>query len=155
MSDRVRVGVIGTSWFADGYHVPWLKSHPKAVVSAICGRNQVRAEEVAKKHAIPQVFSDFSAMIDKADLDAVVIIAPDDLHYPMTMCALDAGLHVLCEKPLARTAAEAKEMYEKAQRAGVIHMTFFTWRWMAHHQYLKQLVDSGYIGRCYFCQIRY
>src|SRR5260221_5953891 len=149
MPERVRVGVIGTSYFADGYHIPWLKSHPKAVLAAICGRNQDRAEAVAKKHGIPQVFTDYRTMIENARLDAVVIVTPDNLHHPMTMYALDAGLHVLCEKPLARSAVEAREMYEKAQSMGVKHMTFFTWRWMPHHQYMKQLVNSGYIGRWY------
>src|SRR5690242_16089622 len=95
MADQVRVGVIGTSYFVDGYHLPWLKSHPQAILVAICGRNQDRAEAVAKKHFIPQVFSDYRAMIDDADLDAVVIVTPDNLHFPMTMCALDARLHVL------------------------------------------------------------
>ena len=88
-------------------------------------------------------------MIEKGDLHAIEIITPDDLHYPMTMDALDAGLHVLCEKPLALNAAQAKEMYEKAEAAGVVHMTFFTYRWLPHYRYLKELVDEGYVGRCF------
>ncbi len=155
MAERVRVGVIGTSWFADLVHLPWLKSHPGADVSAICGRNQDRAQEIAKKHDIPQVFSDYRTMIEKGNLDAVLIITPDNMHYEMTMYALEFKLHVLCEKPLASNAIQAKEMYEKAERTGVKHMTFFTWRWPPHHQYLKQLLDSGYIGRPFDSHFRY
>jgi predicted dehydrogenase len=94
-------------------------------------------------------------MIAKGDLQAIVIATPDDLHYPMTMDALDAGLHVLCEKPLARTAAQAREMYERAEAVGVRHMTYFTWRWPPHYRYLKALVESDYTGRVYHANIRY
>ena len=155
MAERVRVGVIGTSWFADLVHLPWIKSHPGADLCAICGRNQDRAQEMAKKHDIPQVFSDYHTMIEKGNLDAVVVAAPDNLHYEMTMYALEHKLHVLCEKPLASNAVQAKEMYEKAESADVKHMAFFTWRWPPHHRYLKQLVDSGYIGRPFDAHIHY
>lgn len=155
MTERVRVGIIGTSWFTDLVHLPWLKSHPGAEVVAVCGRNPERASELAKKHGVPQVFSDYRTMIETGKLDAVLVVTPDNLHYEMTMHALEHKLHVLCEKPLASNATQAKEMYEKAESAGVKHMTFFTWRWMPHHQHMKQLVDSGYIGRPFDAHFRY
>ena len=117
MSDKVRVGVVGTSWFADLMHLPNLKSHVHAEIAAICGRNRDRAEEMARKYEIPLVYTDYREMIDKGDLHAVVIVTPDDVHYPITMDALDAELHVLCEKPLALDAAHAKRMYERAEAA--------------------------------------
>ncbi len=134
MKDRVRVGVIGTSWYADFMHLAALKSHPNAHIAAICGRNRERAEELARKHDIPRAFTDYRAMIDQAGLDAVVVCTPDDLHYPMTMAALDAGLHVLCEKPLALTLTQARAMLAKAESAGVRHMTYFTHRWEPHNR---------------------
>jgi predicted dehydrogenase len=151
----VRVGVVGTSWFADMLHLPNLKSHSRATIVAICGRNRDRAEKMARKYEIPSVFNDYREMIDKGNLHAIVIITPDDLHYPMTMDALDAGLHILCEKPLAHNAEQARAMYEKAETVGVKHMTFFTHRWLPHHRYMKELVDRGYVGRCFHCHIRY
>jgi predicted dehydrogenase len=155
MADRVRVGVIGTSWFADLMHLPNLKSHPQAEIAAICGRNRERAGEMARKYGIPAVYTDYREMIETGDLHAVEVITPDDLHYPMTMAALDAGLHVLCEKPLALNAAQAEEMADKAAAAGVVHMTFFTYRWLPHYRYLKELVDEGYVGRPFHCHMRY
>ncbi len=155
MSDTVRVGVIGTSWFADLMHLPNLKSHPRAEIAAICGRNRSRAQEMADKYSIPQVYTDYRELIDKAHVDAVVIITPDHMHYPMTMVALEAGLHVLCEKPLAMNADQAREMLNKAEEAGVKHMTFFTYRWLPSYRYLRQLVEAGTIGRCYHCDFRY
>lgn len=148
MADRVRVGVIGTSAFwTEWYYLPALKTHPRARLAAICGRNQNRAAELASQFGIPQVFIDYRAMVEQGNLDAVIVAAPDDLHYEMTMCALDAGLHVLCEKPLALNAADARAMYEKAEQVGVKHMALFTYRWMPQFQYVRELVEEGYLGR--------
>ena len=155
MSEHVRIGVVGTSWWADFLHLPSLKSHPRAEIAAICGRNRDRAGEMASKYDIPRIFADYREMIARANLDALVIVTPPDLHYPMTIAALDAGLHVLCEKPMALNAGQAGEMVEKAETAGVVHMIFFTYRWMPYYRYLKQLVQDGYVGRCFHCHIRY
>jgi predicted dehydrogenase len=155
MTDTLRVGVVGTSWYADTSHLARIKSHPRAELAAVCGRNRSRAEEMAGKYGIPLVFTDHREMIEKGNLDAVIVSTPDDLHYPMTMDALDAGLHVLCEKPLALNVEQAKAMYEKAERVGVKHMVSFTNRWAPWYRYLKQLLDEGYAGRLLHCNIRY
>jgi predicted dehydrogenase len=101
------------------------------------------------------VFTDYGELIQKGNLDAIVVASPDDLHYPMTMDALEAGLHVLCEKPMALNAQHAREMYEKAEGAGVKHMVLFTHRWKPHFRYLRRLVDQGFIGRCFHAQFRF
>jgi predicted dehydrogenase len=153
MPEQIRVGIIGTSWWTDMMHLPCLKSHPHAHIASICGRNRDRADEIAKKYEIPLVFTDYREMIEKGKLHAIVVAAPDDLHYQMTMDALDAGLHILCEKPMARNAKQASKMYKKAESVGVKHMVMFTHRWWPHIEYLKKLIDTGYIGRCYHCDI--
>jgi predicted dehydrogenase len=155
MTDSVRVGMVGTSWYADSLHLPSLTSHPDASVTAICGRNQDRAGELARKYDIPHVFSDYRALMNSGVVDAVVIATPDDLHHPMTLAAVEAGLHVVCEKPLALNAADAREMAQKADAAGVKHMTFFTLRWFQHTQFVKELVDAGTLGNTSHCQITY
>ena len=94
-------------------------------------------------------------MIKDSDLDAIIISTPDDLHYEMTMHALDAGLSVLCEKPLALKAQHAWEMYKKAEKIGVKHMIYFTYRWRPFYRYLRDLIRQGFIGRCYNCEIQY
>ena len=154
MSEQVRVGIVGTSWWADAFHLPMLKSHPQAVLAAICGRQRERAEEMARKYEVARVFTDYREMIEKGGLDALVVSTPDDSHHAITMDALDAGLHVLCEKPLALNATHAREMYEKAEAVGVKHMVLFTWRWIPHFQYVKALVDDGYVGRLFQCHFR-
>ena len=155
MAEHVRVGVVGTSWFADGFHLPSLASHASAKITAICGRNRERAAELAEKFSIEQVFTDYREMIARGALDALVVITPDALHYPVTMAGLDAGLHVLCEKPLALNGAQAREMYDKAEARGRKHLIMFTWRGVAHFRYVRQLIEQGYIGRCYHCHLRY
>ena len=155
MAERVRVGVIGTSWWADTVHLPSLRSHPRAQLAAICGRNPDRAQEIAHKYGIPAVYTDYREMIVRADLDALVIVTPDDQHHAMAMAALDKGLHVLCEKPLALDAGQAREMLARAEAAGVVHMTFFTYRWMPFYRYLRQLVQEEYVGRCFHCHLRF
>jgi predicted dehydrogenase len=137
------------------HHLPTLKRHPGAALTAICGRNRDRAEAMAKKYAIPQVFTDYRSMLEDGNLHAVVVVTPDEHHYPITMQALAANLHVLCEKPLALTAEQARSMYEKAEAGGRKHMVLFTYRWLPHYRYVRQLIDAGYIGRCFHCQIRY
>ncbi len=149
MVDKVGIGVIGTSWWTDTMFLTGFKSHPLADLTAICGRNRDRAQELAEKHRIPNVYTDYRDLLDAGVLDAVVVATPDDLHYQMTMDALDLNLHVLCEKPLALTARHARKMYEKAEVQGVKHMVLFTWRWQPHFRYLKQLVDEGHIGQSY------
>ncbi|BDZ46169.1 Gfo/Idh/MocA family protein [Naasia aerilata] len=149
MNDSVvRVGVVGTTWYAET-HLRALQSHPSARLVALAGRDQEKAREVADRYGIPQVFADYRAMIQSGELDAIAIIAPDDLHLPITIEALEAGVHVLCEKPLASTAADAERMYRAAAASGLKHMSFFALRNSVHHRYLKALLDEGYVGRVY------
>ena len=155
MKDKVKLGVIGTSWWVDLMYVPSLNSHPLASVVAISGRDAKRASKIAAKFGGATVFTDYRDLIAADGIDAVVVAAPDDLHLPMTMAALDAGLHVLCEKPLAGNAADARRMHRRAIAAGVKHMVLFTWRWQPHWRYVKHLIDSGYIGRCQHAEFRF
>lgn len=149
MTEQLRVGVIGASAYSDLRHLPALKSYPQVKTVAICDVARDRAEQMAKKYDIPLVSSDYREVIDKGNLNALLVVTPDDTHHAITMHALDAHLHVLCEKPLAFNAREAREMYEKAEAVGVKHMTFFTFRWLPQYQYLKELIDEGYVGRCF------
>jgi len=155
MSKQVRVGLVGTSWWADLLYLPSLQHHSHTQLAAICGRNRARAHEMATKYQIPQVFTDYRTMIEQGQLDALIVATPDDLHYPITLAALDAGLHVLCEKPLAYNAEQARVMVEKAEAAKVKHMVFFTNRWLPHVQYVQKLIAEGHIGRCFHAEFRY
>lgn len=155
MTESIRIGVIGTSWWADLAHLPLFTSDTRVQVVAICGRNRQRAQEMASKYNIAQVFTDYREMIAYGDLQAVAILTPDDEHFAMTMAAIDAGFHVLCEKPLAGNANHAKQMVEAAEAKGVRHMTYFTWRWLPHYRYLHDLISQGRLGRIYQAQFSF
>jgi predicted dehydrogenase len=155
MDKSVRIGIIGTSWWVELMYVPSFTSHPAVRVVGVCGRNEKRAKEIAAKFGDAKVFTDYHQLIDSGDLDAIVIASPDDLHHEMAIAAIDAGLHVLCEKPLAGNAAHARELWERAEAAQVKHMVLFTWRWQPHWRYLKELVESGFVGRCYHAEFEF
>jgi len=154
-SNMVSVGIVGTSWWADAMHLPALDSHPDARTVAICGRNRDNAQKMADAWNIPQIYTDYNEMIDNAGLDAIVISTPNNSHYPITMRALENGIHVLCEKPIAMTYAQAQEMADLAEEKGVKHLVPFTYRFMPTARYLKELIDDGYIGRPYHLNLRY
>lgn len=144
----VRIGIVGTTDYAQT-HLTRIAAHPRAVLTAITGRDSIRAHRVADEHGIAHVHSDYRDMIAAGQIDAVVIVAPDELHAPIALAAFDSGLHVLCEKPLAGTAADAERMYRAATRSGLVNMSFFALRTLPHHRYLKQLIEDGYVGRVY------
>ena len=155
MADRVRVGVVGTSWFTKALHLASLASHPEAELTAICGRNRELADSVAADHNIPHVFTDYRLMIASGLLDAVVVVAPDAMHYPITMAALEAGLHVLCEKAMALNADQARQMHDAAEASGLVNMIGYTWRWVPPFNYVHHLIEQGYIGRCHHAHFQY
>jgi predicted dehydrogenase len=151
MVEQVRLGIIGTGWWADGVLLPAFTTYAPATVVALCGRNRERAAEMAAKYDVPAVFTDYREMYERAGMDGVVVAVPDDLHFPMTMDALERGLHVLCEKPLALTLTDARAMLAKAEDAGVKHMVNLAWRTWPAYQYVKELIDAGYLGQPYQC----
>ncbi|MCU1518234.1 MAG: putative oxidoreductase, partial [Pseudarthrobacter sp.] len=148
---KVRLGVIGTTWYAET-HLRNIQSHTGAELVAITGRDRAKATDVAGRYGIPLVYTDYRDMVNAGNLDAIVIVAPDEMHLPITMDALDAGLHVLCEKPLATAADDARSMYERASASGLKHMSFFALRTSMHHRYLRSLIEDGYLGQVYSAQ---
>jgi len=144
----VRIGIVGTTWYAET-HLKNIAAHDGAVLSAVTGRDQEKAREVAARYGAAEVYADYRDMIASGNIDAIVIVAPDELHAPIALAAFDAGVHVLCEKPLASTSTEAEAMYRAAEASGLQHMSFFALRTSPHHRYLKELIDDGYLGRVY------
>ncbi len=143
---RVRIGVFGTSWWADAMYLPAMATHPRAELAAICGRRPGPAREMAERWSIPAWYTDPERMLAEADLDAVVVATANDTHHPLTMASLAAGKHVLLEKPVGLDAAEAAEMAELARQRGAITLVPFTYRYMPMLQWLRRLIDDGYVG---------
>lgn len=156
MSDKVRIGVVGTSWWADAMYLPALSNHPLADVRGIVGgTRREHTREFAARWNVPGAYDTLDELLAAEPLDALVILSPNVHHFPYAMAAIERGLHVLCEKPLAMTSGEARLMAEAAERAGVITMVPFTYRFMPVNRYLKELVDEGFIGQPYHLNLRY
>jgi predicted dehydrogenase len=155
MVELVRVGIAGTGWWPEFMYLPSLSSHPRARITAICGGNAARAAELAGMAGGARVFTDHHELVGSGEIDAVVVATADDMHAPITLAALDAGLHVLCEKPMANSVADAREMLERAEVAGVAHMVMFTLRWQPHWIHVKRLIEEGFVGRPHYAGLNF
>ena len=154
MSEKLRFGVIGTS-FINAFHIRSINSHPQAEVIAVCGRNAENAQKVANENGIPHVYSDYGDLIAQNNLDGIVVGTPDYLHHEMVLRGAEAGLHIVCEKPVAQTLDQALEMLGAVESSNLNHMTFFSFRWVPHYARLKEMLDDGYVGRILLAELRF
>jgi predicted dehydrogenase len=150
---QIRVGVVGTGSWARVAHIPGFQACLGVEVHAVCSRSQERGEEVARTFGIPRVFTTIQNMLSAGELDLVSIVTPDDCHFAEASAAIAAGRHVLCEKPLARTVAEAEALAEAARSAGVLTKVGFTLRYAPAVIRLGELVRGGAIGTPYLMEL--
>ena len=136
-------------------YLPALADHPVGRITSVCGRDADRASALAARWGVPTVFSDWRAMIDSGDIDAVIVASPNDTHCDITLAALDRGLAVLCEKPVGMDGAEGLRMAEAAQRSGATTMVPFTYRYMPTNRYVHRLVHNGFVGTPFHLGMRY
>lgn len=146
MERKIRVGVIGTG-FGTIVHIPGFQSCPDTEVVAVCSAHREHAEAAAQQFGIPLAFTDYREMVRLPELDLVSVTAPPYEHYPMVMAALEAGKHVLCEKPLALNAQECREMLDRAEERGLVHMMVHEFRLAPPRAYISQLLREGYVGQ--------
>ena len=138
------VGIIGLGF--GRAHIPAFQANGCEVV-ALCQRDQAAAKKVADAYGVPHVFERWESMLERAHPDIVVIATPPRLHAEIAARAFAGGAHVLCEKPLAMTRAEAAAMVEAAARARRVAMTGFNWRFPAAMRALHERVDT--LGRVF------
>jgi predicted dehydrogenase len=143
-TDAPRVAVVGTN-FGCQAHVRALRT-AGFDVAALLGRDLERTRRRAQDFSVPLALSSFDQLLELPGLDALVISSPPETHKPLTLQALAKGKHVLCEKPLALTAADAREMLEAARRAGVIHMIEHQFRFRPEDVALRRAVQAGELG---------
>ena len=143
---RLRWGVLSTAAIARRKVIPGIKGAEHCEVVAIASRDLALAERVATEHSIPIAHGSYEALLADPNVDAVYIPLPNHLHARWTIAAAEAGKHVLCEKPLALTAADAERMIEAAERAGVHLMEAFMYRLHPSWVAVRELVESGRIG---------
>jgi len=142
----VKYGIIACGAIGQRRHIPEIAANPDSKISALCDPLPGRAAEVAKKFG-GQAFTCHKEMLAEADIDAVVVCGPNWLHAPQTLDAFKAGKHVLVEKPMACTRAEAKAMIAAGKKAGKFLMVGQNQRLMSAHQKAKQILDTGVLGK--------
>lgn len=143
--ERVRLGIIGLGIMGEAYARIYSR-HPLATVVAVCSRRRERVEEMQARYAVPHGATDYRALLDGPDLDAVVVATPDREHFAPALAALQSKRHVLIEKPMTTSVAEADELLRAARAAGRLIQVAFNHRWLSAYYQAKQLIAAGEIG---------
>ncbi len=145
--NELRWGILSTAKIAREKVIPGIRRADRCRVVALASRDEARGIAVAAELGIPRVHDSYEGLLADPDVDAVYVPLPNHLHAEWTIAAVTAGKHVLCEKPLAMTAADAQRMVDAARAAGVLLQEAFMYRihpsWVA----VRDLVASGRIGR--------
>jgi len=154
MARTVKVGVVGAGGIARQAHVANYVQVPGVKVVGICDVDERRARALADEFDIPKVFTDYRDLLAE-DLDAISICTPNVYHAPVALAAFERGIHVLCEKPMATTAADARAMVEAARKAGCVLMVAHQSRFRNESQTLKKFIDRGKLGEIFYARAGY
>jgi predicted dehydrogenase len=142
----LRIGTLGAARITPAALIKPARNVTEADVVAVAARDRSRADAFASKHAIPRVFDSYAALLAHPDIDAIYNPLPNGLHAEWTIAALEAGKHVLCEKPFTANAKEAEDVAAVAARTGLVVMEAFHWRYHPLAQRMVDIVDSGELG---------
>ncbi len=145
---KLRIGVIGCGSIAKYRHLPEYAANKAVEIVAVCDIVEERVNEIAKVYQA-KAYTDYKELLASEQLDAISVCLPNYLHAPVSIEALNNGLHVLCEKPMATSQEEADAMIEAAKNNGKKLMIGHNQRFVRSHQLAKQLIESGAIGKIY------
>ena len=147
MADQpLRIGILGAARIAPMALVRPARDAPEAAIVAVAARDPARAERFARKHGIPRVVASYDALLSDPDIDAIYNPLPNSLHAAWSIKAMEAGKHVLCEKPLAANADEACTMVEAAARCDRLLVEAFHWRYHPLAARVREIIESGVLG---------
>ncbi|GGG11769.1 oxidoreductase [Paenibacillus albidus] len=149
--DMIRIGVIGTGSIS-GLHLNAYRNNPQTSVYAVCDLNEERARAAAAEYGAEKVYTDYRELLADSGVDAVSICTWNNSHAEISIAALEAGKHVLVEKPLCRTFEEALQVEQAVQKSGKILQVGFVRRYDANAQLLHTLVEKGEFGEIYYAK---
>lgn len=150
---KLRIGIIGSGGIAQGCHMRGYATMPDLCeMVAVCDVNPDTAKAAAEKYDVKGIYTDYKEMLAKEKLDAVSVATPNAYHKQPTIDALNAGIHVLCEKPLAMDAAEARVMCKAARDSGKILQVALQSRFSGAGVFMKSYIDNGNMGDIYYAR---
>ena len=152
--EKIKVAVIGTGSISNEHIGAYLKN-PDVELYAFCDINPVQLQKMAEKYGIKRTFTDVHEMLKLKEIDAVSVCTWNSAHAPCAIAALNAGKHVLCEKPMATSAEEARAMKEAAEKNGKLLMIGFVRRYGNDCRVLKDFIASDYFGDFYYAKATY
>jgi len=136
---------IGAGYFSQFQYEAWSRI-PEVEILATCDRDESKAKSVVQKYGIPKYYTDYQTMFDQEKPDFVDVITPPESHLAICQVAGERGIHICCQKPLAPTLAEARQIVRNAANAGIRFMVHENFRFQPWHQEIKRLLDAGSIG---------
>ena len=145
-NEKVRIAIIGAGLVSDFHHVPGIRVDSRCELAAVCDPNEQLLNQRKNEWGPAKYTTDFHEIANDKDIDAVIIATPNFTHKEIALACIEGGKHVMCEKPLGVSFAEANERYQAAKAKGVRHMTAFTYRFAPSMRYLAHLVKSGALG---------
>ena len=143
----VRYGLLSTAQIGINAHLPALRKSENSEVVSISSRGSAKAKAAAEEHDIDRWYGSYEEQLADPEMDAVINSLPNGMHCEWTIKAAAAGKHILCEKPLAVTAAECRRMIDAAEANGVLLVEAFTHRWSGHLRLARQRIAEGAIGK--------
>jgi predicted dehydrogenase len=146
MAEKTRIAIVGAGHVAQVAHIPAYRANPDVELVAVVDEDPVKARRIKEQAGFKVWYEDFAEMLKKADVDAVDICTPNYLHAPMAIAALRSGRDVICEKPLARSAAEAQKMVDTADEHGRILMVAMNNRFREDAQMLQKFIVGNELG---------
>ena len=153
MAGRLKYGIVGLGTIGTVHAEAIRKSVPEAEIAAMCDVLPDRLEQKAAAFGVRGRYADYREMVKKEELDTVYVCVPNHLHHPVTMAAFAAGKNVFCEKPMAMSAAQAREMAKAAKDAGKAFLLGMVTRLRANPRTVKSYVERGFLGRIYHAHV--
>lgn len=154
MSKKLKIAIVGCGGIAKGKHLPSLSKQEQIEIVAFCDIITERAQEAAEKYGTPEakVYEDYRELLKDGAIDVVHVCTPNDSHAEISIAALEADKHVMCEKPMAKTTADARRMVEAAKRTGKKLTIGYNNRFRADSRYLKEVCQDGDLGEIYYAK---
>jgi predicted dehydrogenase len=153
---KIKAGIIGCGGIANGKHLPAISKLEDVEITAFCDLILTRAEEAAKKYGTndAKCYEDYKKLLSESDVDVIYVLTPNRSHSKISVAALEANKHVMCEKPMAINYEEAMKMVEASQKTGKLLTIGYQNRYRTDSTYLKAECEKGTLGEIYFAKAK-